>query len=40
MFPNREMSLKIAGTMNSYWYGLAIGLLIAGVIAFQLIKVG
>jgi tetrahydromethanopterin S-methyltransferase subunit B len=39
-FPNREMSLKIAGTMNSYWYGLAIGLLIAGVIAFQLIKVG
>jgi tetrahydromethanopterin S-methyltransferase subunit B len=39
-FPNREMSLKIAGTMNSYWYGLAIGLLIAGIIAFQLIKVG
>jgi tetrahydromethanopterin S-methyltransferase subunit B len=39
-FPNREQSLAIAGTMNSYWYGLAIGLLIAGVIAFQLIKVG
>jgi tetrahydromethanopterin S-methyltransferase subunit B len=38
-FPNREKSLKIAGTMNAFWYGLAIGLLIAGVIAFQLIKV-
>jgi tetrahydromethanopterin S-methyltransferase subunit B len=39
-FPNREMSLRIAGSMNSFWYGLAIGLLLAGVIAFQLIKVG
>lgn len=39
-FPNREESLKIAGTMNSFWYGLAVGLLIAGVIAFQLIQVG
>ena len=39
-FPNREKSLRIAGSMNSFWYGLAIGLLIAGVIAFQLIKVG
>jgi tetrahydromethanopterin S-methyltransferase subunit B len=39
-FPNRDMSLKIAGTMNAFWYGLAIGLLLAGVIAFQLIKVG
>lgn len=39
-FPNRDMSLKIAGGMNSFWYGLAIGLLIAGVIAFQFIKVG
>jgi len=38
-FPNRDQSLKIAGSMNSFWYGLAIGLLIAGVIAFQLIKV-
>jgi len=39
-FPNREKSLKIAGGINSFWYGLAVGLLIAGVIAFQLIKVG
>ena len=39
-FPNREKSLKIAGSINSFWYGLAVGLLIAGVIAFQLIKVG
>jgi len=39
-FPNREKSLKVAGSINSFWYGLAVGLLIAGVIAFQLIKGG
>jgi len=38
-FPGREKSLAIAGSINAFWYGLAIGLLIAGVIAFQLIKV-
>jgi tetrahydromethanopterin S-methyltransferase subunit B len=39
-FPNRDKALKVAGSINSFWYGLAVGLLIAGVIAFQLIKVG
>jgi tetrahydromethanopterin S-methyltransferase subunit B len=39
-FPNREQGLAIGGTVTSYWYGLAIGLFIAGIIAFQLIKVG
>jgi tetrahydromethanopterin S-methyltransferase subunit B len=38
-FPNREHGLAIGGTITSFWYGLAIGLLIAGIIAFQLIKV-
>jgi tetrahydromethanopterin S-methyltransferase subunit B len=38
-FPNREHGLAIGGTITSYWYGLAVGLLIAGIIAFQLIKV-
>lgn len=38
-FPNRENGLAIGGTITSYWYGLAVGLLIAGIIAFQLIKV-
>ena len=38
-FPNREKALAIGGTINSFWYGLVIGLLLAGVIAFQLIKV-
>ena len=38
-FPNREHGLSIGGTITSFWYGLAIGLLIAGIIAFQLIKV-
>ena len=39
-FPNREHGLAIAGSITSFWYGLAIGLFIAGIIAFQLIKVG
>jgi len=38
-FPNRENGLAIGGTITSFWYGLAVGLLIAGIIAFQLIKV-
>ncbi|MFA5331182.1 MAG: tetrahydromethanopterin S-methyltransferase subunit B [Methanoregula sp.] len=37
-FPGREKTLAIGGTINAFWYGLAIGLLIAGVIAFQLIR--
>jgi tetrahydromethanopterin S-methyltransferase subunit B len=39
-FPNREHGLAIGGTITSFWYGLAIGLFIAGIIAFQMIKVG
>jgi tetrahydromethanopterin S-methyltransferase subunit B len=39
-FPNRENGLKIGGAITSFWYGLAVGLFIAGIIAFQLIKVG
>jgi tetrahydromethanopterin S-methyltransferase subunit B len=39
-FPNREQGLAIGGVITSFWYGLAVGLLLAGVIAFQLIKVG
>jgi tetrahydromethanopterin S-methyltransferase subunit B len=38
-FPGREKTLAIGGSVNAFWYGLAIGLLVAGVIAFQLIKV-
>jgi len=38
-FPNREHGLAIGGTITSFWYGLAIGLLVAGIVAFQLIKV-
>ena len=38
-FPNREQGLAIAGNITSFWYGLAIGLFIAGIIAFQLIQV-
>jgi len=37
-FPNRESSLAIGGSITSLWYGFAIGLFIAGIIAFQLMK--
>ncbi|MEI7648081.1 MAG: tetrahydromethanopterin S-methyltransferase subunit B [Methanomicrobiales archaeon] len=39
-FPNREKGLAIGGSITSFWYGLAVGLFIAGILAFQLIKVG
>jgi tetrahydromethanopterin S-methyltransferase subunit B len=38
-FPGRDQNLKIAGTITSFWYGLAIGLFLAGIIAFQLVRV-
>jgi tetrahydromethanopterin S-methyltransferase subunit B len=37
-FPNRESGLAIGGIITSLWYGFAIGLFIAGIIAFQLIR--
>jgi tetrahydromethanopterin S-methyltransferase subunit B len=37
-FPNRESGLVIGGSITSIWYGFAIGLFIAGIIAFQLMK--
>jgi len=39
-FPNREKGLTVGGTITSFWYGLAIGLFIAGIMAFQMIQVG
>ena len=36
-FPGREKSLVIAGGMNAFWYGLAVGLFIAGIMVFHLI---
>lgn len=36
-FPGREKSLVIAGGVTALWYGMAVGLLIAGIIAFALI---
>jgi len=37
-FPGRDQGLAIGGTITSFWYGTAVGLFIAGIIAFQLIK--
>lgn len=36
-FPNREKSLVFAGGVTAMWYGMAVGLLIAGIFAFALI---
>ena len=36
-YPGREKALAVAGGLTSFWYGIAIGLFIAGIIAFQLI---
>jgi tetrahydromethanopterin S-methyltransferase subunit B len=36
-FPGREKSLVVAGGMTAFWYGLAVGLLIAGIMVFHLI---
>ena len=36
-FPGREKTLAIAGNMTAFWYGIAIGLLIAGIFVFHLI---
>ncbi len=30
-FPGRDSNLSIAGAMTSFWYGLAVGLFIAGI---------
>lgn len=36
-FPGRENALPFAGGMTSFWYGLAVGLFIAGIYVFHLI---
>ena len=36
-FPNREKALVYAGSVTAMWYGMAVGLLIAGLFAFALI---
>ena len=35
-FPNREKSLLYAGGITAMWYGLAVGLAIAGIIALAI----
>lgn len=36
-FPNRDKALPIAGSMTAFWYGLAVGLLIAGILVFHFV---
>jgi len=37
-FPGREKSLVVAGGFSTFWWGMAVGLLIAGIIALKLIR--
>ncbi|MDO9540039.1 MAG: tetrahydromethanopterin S-methyltransferase subunit B [Methanocalculus sp.] len=37
-YPGREKSLVYAGGVTAFWYGLIIGLLVAGFIAFQYLR--
>ena len=34
-FPGREKSLVYAGGVTAFWYGLAVGLLVAAFVAFH-----
>ncbi len=36
-FPNREGTLRIAGGVTAFWYGLVVGLLVMGVIILGLL---
>jgi tetrahydromethanopterin S-methyltransferase subunit B len=36
-FPGRDHNLPVAGGMTAFWYGLAVGLFIAGIYVFHLI---
>ncbi|MGC9434506.1 MAG: tetrahydromethanopterin S-methyltransferase subunit MtrB [Methanomicrobiales archaeon] len=35
-FPKRAGVLKIAGSVTAFWYGMAVGMLIAGVVVLGL----
>ncbi|HUK39060.1 MAG TPA: tetrahydromethanopterin S-methyltransferase subunit B [Methanomicrobiales archaeon] len=37
-FPGREKVLPVAGGISAFWYGLAVGLFIAGVVALQFVR--
>ena len=37
-FPAREKALPVAGGLSAFWYGLAIGLFIAGIMALLYVR--
>ncbi|HMA05419.1 MAG TPA: tetrahydromethanopterin S-methyltransferase subunit B [Methanomicrobiales archaeon] len=37
-FPGREKVLPVAGGISTFWYGLAVGLFIAGVMALLFVR--
>ncbi len=37
-FPGREKVLPVAGGISTFWYGLAVGLFLAGILALQFVR--
>ena len=37
-FPGREKVLPVAGSISTFWYGLAVGLFMAGVMALLFVR--
>jgi len=37
-FPGREKALPVAGSISTFWYGLAVGLFIAGLMALLYVR--
>jgi len=37
-FPGREKVLPVAGGISTFWYGLAVGLFMAGVLALLFVR--
>ncbi len=37
-FPGREKVLPVAGGISTFWYGLAVGLFVAGVMALLYVR--
>jgi tetrahydromethanopterin S-methyltransferase subunit B len=37
-FPGREKALPVAGSISAFWYGLAVGLFVAGIMALLFLR--
>ena len=37
-FPGREKVLPVAGGLSAFWYGIAVGLFVAGIMALLFVR--